>query len=627
MPEASAPPSPPPKAKDVTIAHLLAPHWKSLLAGFLAVVGGGLADILQPWPLKIVFDNVLKAKAEHGWINRLVDSIAGHNTLAILNFAAIAVLVIAAVGAICSYAEKYLTTSVGQWVMHDLRRTLYSHVQRLSLSYHDQKRTGDLISRVTSDIDAIQSFIASGLLGVIEDSFTLLGMVVVMFYVNWRFTLIALSVAPLLALVVYTFTRRIKRASREVRKKEGELVSVIQEVFSSIRVVKAFAREDYEQQRMEEQSLETIETALHARSLKAKLSPLVDIIVAVGTALVLWFGARMVMAGQLSPGSLVLFVIYLGKMYKPMQDLSKMADTFSKAAVGYERIREVLDTESRVRDLPRARVAPRFKGRVEFEKVDFGYQRGELVLKNVSFKIEPGQLAAVVGPTGEGKSTIISLIPRFYDPIFGVVKIDDVDVRQWRQQSLRRQISFVLQETLLFRAPIWQNIAYGKPEASRAEIIHAAELANAKEFIEQMPEGFNTMVGERGLTLSGGQRQRIAIARAVIRNSPILILDEPTTGLDAASEQLVVEALERLMEGKTSIVITHHLATINKANVIFVMKDSTLVERGTHQELLAAGGVYSELYAIQFRTEEEKPDSAEAGAPGIPTITAAYGKP
>jgi len=627
MPETPAPQSPPPKAKDVTILRLLLPHWKALTGGLAAVTGGAIADILQPWPLKIVLDNVLKAKQEHGWLNRLVDSVGEHDKFAILSFAAVSVLVIAAVGAVCSYAEKYLTTSVGQWVMHDLRRTLYSHIQRLSLAYHDQKRTGDLISRITSDIDAIQSFIASGLLGVFEDSLTLLGMIAVMFYVNWRFTLIALSVAPVLALVVYTFTRRIKKAAREVRKQEGELVSVIQEVFSSIRVVKAFAREDYEQQRMEEQSLETIETALHARSLKAKLAPLVDVIVAVGTCLVLWFGARMVLAGQLSPGSLVLFIIYLGKMYKPMQDLSKMTDTFSKAAVGYERIREVLDTESRVRDLPRARPAPRFKGKVEFENVSFGYKPDELVLKDVSFKIEPGQLAAVVGPTGEGKSTIISLIPRFYDPISGIVKIDDVDVRQWRQQSLRRQISFVLQDTLLFRTPIWQNIAYGKPEASRSEIIRAAELANAREFIDEMPEKFDTMVGERGVTLSGGQRQRIAIARAIIRNSPILILDEPTTGLDAASEQLVIEALERLMEGKTSIVITHHLATISKANVIFVVKDSTLVERGTHAELLAAGGVYAELHAIQFRTEEEKLVGAQAAAPGKTTITAAYGKP
>jgi subfamily B ATP-binding cassette protein MsbA len=594
------------KAKDLTIAALLRPHWKALTGGFIAVIVGGVADILQPWPLKLVFDDVLKTKPSHSWLNRAIISTMGQDPFAVLEFAAVAVVVIAVVGAISSYAEKYLTTSVGQWVMHDLRRTLYWHIQRLSLAYHDQKRTGDLISTATSDIDSIQSFIASGLLGVIEDSFTLVGMIAVMFYVNWRFTLVALSVAPVLAVVIYTYTRRIKKASRAVRKKEGEIVSVIQEVFSSIRVVKAFAREDYEQHRLEEQSLENMEIALSARKLKARLSPLVDVIVAVGTALVLWFGARMVISGNLSPGDLILFFLYLGKMYKPMQDLSKMTDTFSKAAVGYERIREVLETESRVRDLPRATKAPRFKGKIEFGNVSFGYKADNLVLKNVSLTIEPGQLAAIVGPTGEGKSTIIGLVPRFYDPISGVVKIDGVDVRTWRQQSLRQQISFVLQDTLLFHAPIWQNIAYGKPEATRKQIMEAAEFADAREFIEEMPKKFDTMVGERGVTLSGGQRQRIAIARAVIRNSPILILDEPTTGLDPESELLVVKALERLMKGKTSIVITHHLATIRNADVIFVVKDSTLVERGTHEELVAAGGVYAELSAIQLGSEEQK---------------------
>lgn len=593
------------KDEDLTITSLLRPHWKSLALGFAAVVVGGIADILQPWPIKIVLDNVLRAKPAHGWLNRFVIWIAGSGALAILNFAALAVIIIAVVGALSSYAEKYLTTSVGQWVMHDLRLTLYSHIQRLSLAYHDQKRTGDLISTATSDIDAIQSFIASGLLGVFEDIFTLVGMIAVMFYVNWRFTLIALSVAPVLAAVVYTYTRRIKRASRAVRKKEGEIVSVIQEVFSSIRLVQAFAREDYEQHRLEEQSLEGIEIALHARSLKARLSPFVDVIVAFGTCLVLWFGARMVLSGQLSPGSLILFILYLAKMYKPMQDLSKMTDTFSKAAVGYERIQDVLATESRVRDLPRASNAPRFKGKIDFERVSFGYQPDNLILKDVSLTIQPGQSAAVVGPTGEGKSTIISLIPRFYDPISGEVRIDGTNVKRWRQQSLRRQISFVLQDTILFHAPIWQNIAYGKPDASRKEIIKAAEFANAKGFIDELPERFDTLVGERGVTLSGGQRQLIAIARAVIRNSPILILDEPTTGLDAASEQSVVEALERLMKGKTSIVITHHLATISKADVIFVVKEATLAERGTHEELLAAGGVYAEFYAIQSGTENQ----------------------
>jgi subfamily B ATP-binding cassette protein MsbA len=545
----------------------------------------------------------LKSRPIHGWLNHLIVSTVGEDKLRILEVAAGAVLLIAAIGAIASYVEKYVTTSVGQWVTHDLRRAIYHRMQRLSLAYHDHKQTGDLISRVTSDIDAIQSFIASGVLGALVNAVTLVGMVGVMLYMNWKFTLIALSVAPLLFAVVFSYTRRIKSAAREVRKKEGEIVSVIQEVLSSIRVVKAFAREEYEERRLEVESLEGIEIAMRARSLKAKLSPLVDIIVAAGTSLVLWFGARMVLDGSLSPGSLIVFILYLGKMYKPMQQLSKTTDSYSKAAVGFERIEEILELDGEVKDLPGARKAPRFKGKVEFQGVQFSYQPDRPVLRGVSFQIQPGQVAALVGPTGSGKTTIISLIPRFYDPGAGIVRVDDCDVRRYQQRSLRQQMSFVLQETLLFHGPVWKNIAYGKPDASRSEILRAAEFANAHEFIEKMPDGYDTVIGERGVTLSGGQRQRIAIARAIIRNTPILILDEPSSGLDAASEKLVFEALDRLMEGKTSIVIAHRLSTIRRADIIFVVKDGMIVEQGTHEELLAAGALYAQLYEIQFHGE------------------------
>ncbi len=342
--------------------------------------------------------------------------------------------------------------------------------------------------------------------------------------------------------------------------------------------------------------------ALRARKLKALLAPMVEIIVACGTALVLWFGARMVVNGSLSAGSLVLFITYLGKMYKPMQELSKMTDAYAKAAVGYERVREVLETEREVRDLPGAKKVTALRGEVEFEDVEFCYEPQQSVLRNVSFHVEPGQVLALVGPTGAGKSTIVSLLARFYDPTKGVVKIDGTDIRQFQQESLRQQISFVLQETLLFHGPIWQNIAYGKPEATRQEILKAARVANADEFIQKLPDSYNTILGERGVTLSGGQRQRLAIARAVIRNSPILILDEPSSGLDAASEKLVFEALDRLMEGKTSIVIAHRLSTIQRADMILVVKDGTIAERGTHEELIRRDGLYAELYRIQFES-------------------------
>jgi ATP-binding cassette, subfamily B, bacterial len=578
---------------------LLRPHGKALTLALVAVLGETLSDVLEPWPIKIVIDNILQSKKLPDWLGGFVAHTFGHEKLPILNFAVVAVVAIAVVGATSSYVEKYLTTSVSQWVTHDLRRTLYNHIQRLSLSEHDKAQTGDLITRVTSDISAIQDFINSALLGMLVNSLTLVGMIGVMLYINWRFTLIALSIAPALFVVVYTFTRRIKQASRAVRKKESELVSVVQEVLTSVRVVKAFAREDFEVSRFESQSLENVETALRARSIKAKLSPIVEVLIAIGTCLVLGYGTRLALRGDLSAGILIVFFLYLGRMYKPMRELSKMSDAVSKAIVGFERIQEVLQVEARVRDLPRARRAPRFKGKIEFEHVTFAYDEKPPVLNDITFKIQAGKVAAIVGPSGAGKTTIISLIPRFYDPQSGRIKIDGVDIREYRLKSLREQISFVLQDTLLFHASIWDNIAYGKPDAEPQKVVRAAKLANAHEFIEKMPEGYATMVGERGMTLSGGQRQRIAIARAIIRDTPILILDEPTSGLDSSSEQAVIEALDRLMEGRTSIVVAHHLSSIRHADVIFVVKDSELVEQGTHEELLAAGGVYSDLYRIQ----------------------------
>jgi subfamily B ATP-binding cassette protein MsbA len=387
------------------------------------------------------------------------------------------------------------------------------------------------------------------------------------------------------------------------------MVSTLQEVLSSIRIVKAFGREEYEQKRFEDESIESVDLALQARNIKAKLSPAVEIIVACGTALVLWFGSRQVLSGTLTPGVLVVFFLYLGKMYKPIRELSKMSDTYSKALIGWERIKDFLAIDLQVRDLSGAQPAPDFQGEIELEHVNFGYLPDRMVLKDVSIRVQPGQMAALVGATGSGKSTLISLIPRFYDPASGAVKIDGVDVRKYQRRTVRQQMSLVLQETLLFRAPIWQNIAYGKPEATQSDIVKAACLANADEFIDRLPDGYNTMIGERGVTLSGGQRQRIAIARAIIRNSPILLLDEPSTGLDAASEKLVLEGLAHLMENRTTIMVAHRLATIQKADVIFVLQDGAIAERGSHQELLAAGGLYAQFYHLQSQKEDQEKES------------------
>jgi subfamily B ATP-binding cassette protein MsbA len=391
-----------------------------------------------------------------------------------------------------------------------------------------------------------------------------------------------------------------------VRKRESEIVSHTQEVVSSVRVVKAFASETYEKNRFRKVSLETVELALRARALKAGLSPGVQLITAIGAALVLWYGASLVISGTMGLGDLTIFISYVRKLYSPIRGLAKLPDTFSKPAIAFERIQEIMDVEIKRQD--QSRMAPKFTGRIEFDDVSFGYTPDRLILKNVSLTIEPGQVAAFVGPTGAGKTTIISLIPRFYEPTSGTIRIDGEDVRTLKLKSLRRQLGFVLQETLLFRAPVWENIAYGRSTATREAVVEASKLANAHDFIEQMPDGYDTIVGERGATLSGGQRQRIGIARAVIRSAPILILDEPTSGLDAVSETIVFDALHRLMIGKTCIVVTHRLATIRKADVIFVLNDGQVVERGNHEELLAKHGLYRELYESQFK-RQEAPDT------------------
>jgi len=585
----------------LTIRYLLRPHAKSLILGVLVIIGCSLADLAQPWPIKVIIDAVLKGKEVQGRMAELLVWLAGGDQLSTLRLAAVASLVIAAFGALCSFAEKSLTMTVSQHVLHELRRTMYYHIQRLSLAYHDQKHSGDLISRITSDIDAIQSFIVSGLLGALVSILTLFGMIGVMFYLNWQFTLIALSVAPALFLVIFSYTRKIKKAARAVRKKEGEMVSIISEALAAVRVVRVFAREDYEQRRMEVESMESVSMALKARALKARLNPLVEMIVATGTAAVLWFGARMVLNGQLTAGSLMVFILYLGKMYKPMQELSKLTDTYSKAAVAYERIREVLDAESAVKDLVDAKEVTLLKGDIEFDHVSFGYNAKTQVLKDVSFKVRPGEMAALVGPTGSGKSTVTSLLARFYDPTSGVVRIDGMDLRTVQQRSLRQHISFVMQDTLLFHGTIAENIAYGKAGATPDQIRRAARLSNAIEFIDRMPDGFDTLVGERGVTLSGGQRQRVAIARAIIRDTPILILDEPSSALDSASEKLVFEALDKLMGTMTSIVIAHRLSTIQRADVIFVVKGGVIAESGNHDQLLKRGGVYASLHQAQFK--------------------------
>jgi ATP-binding cassette, subfamily B, bacterial len=591
------------------LRRLLVPYSRPLALAFAAMIVQSGTDLLEPWPLKIIFDYVLGAKHPPAWLSHVL---ADDNRLALLNVAALAVVAIAALGAVSSYTQKYVSTTVGKRVGVDLRRLLYHHVQRMSLSFYEQRQTGDMVVRLTSDIDAAEDFISSAMLGIVLDVLTLAGMAAVMFHLDWRFSLIGLSVAPVMFLIVYRLTRRIKSAARAVKRKESELASVVQESIASARVVKAFAREAFEEQRLHDESQASADLSLRARSVKALLAPLIDILVAIGTSLVLLYGVRLVLVGRLTPGALLVFVVYLGRMYKPMKDLSKMTDTLSKAGIAMERVGEILAIDSHVGDRPGARPAPPLAGKIEFDHVDFGYTPGRLVLKDLSLTVQPGQRAAIVGATGSGKSTLIGLIPRLYDPLGGAVRLDGRDVKSYTLESMRRQISFVLQDAVLFRASIAQNIAYGKPDATREEIVRAATLAHADEFITRMADGYDTIVGERGDTLSGGQRQRIAIARAIIRDSPILLLDEPSAALDPRSEQLIFMGLAELLAGRTSITIAHRLATVRNADVIFVLKDGAIVERGTHEELIALGGEYARLYEIQFRPDEAELHSAVA---------------
>jgi subfamily B ATP-binding cassette protein MsbA len=584
------------------VRELVGPYHRWLAIILAAMVVETIASLAAPWPLKIVLDSVVGHHPLPLWLADLLGPSVVDHKLALAAAAAVGVVIIAAAGAIAGYIDNYYTESVGQWVANDLRLKVYRHLDRLSLAYYDAHQTGTLLSTITTDIGTVQSFASSSTLGILVDILTIFGMIGIMFWLDWDYTLIAVGVTPFLLMFVMRFKKAVKKATHEVRKRQSAIVARVQQGLESMRVVNAFGRQELEEEHLAQVSRAAVDAALAARRVKSMLSPIVAIVVAFCTAFVLWRGSAQVLAGAMTIGGLTVFLAYLGKFFKPVQDLAKMTNTIAQTAVAVDRVRSILDADDRIPERPDARAEGPHAGEIVFEHVAFSYAADAPVLKDVNLVIKPGQKVGVVGPTGGGKSTIVSMIPRFYDPTGGRITIDGVDLRDFQLKALRDQIGFVLQDTVLFQGNIRDNIAYGREGATEAEVVAAAKLANADEFIAKMPHGYDTPVGERGMTLSGGQRQRIGIARAVIRNSPILILDEPTAALDTESEKLVIEALGRLMQGRTTITIAHRLSTIRDSDQIIVLKAGVVAEHGTHDELLKFNGVYAELYRIQFGT-------------------------
>jgi ABC-type multidrug transport system fused ATPase/permease subunit len=584
------------------VLQLVRPYRGWLLIVLLAMLLEVAASLAAPWPLKLVLDDALVKHHLPDWLAWAHDHGFARNTVGVALFAGVATIVIAIIAAVASYVDNYYTTSVGQWVANDLRIRIYEHLHRLSLGYYDTVKTGALMSTITTDVATVQSFASSSTLGIVVDLVTIIFMLGLMFWLDWDFTLIAVAVTPFLLMFVARFKKAVKDVTKIVRVRQSDVVAVVQEGLAEVKAIKAFGRQDLELAHMTAASHATVEAALKARRVKSLLSPTVNIVVALCVGIVLWRGTTLIIAGALTAGTLTVYLAYLNKFFKPVKDLASMTTAIAQTTVALERIQKILSADEIIRERPGARDPGQLKGAIAFEHVAFRYEDDPLVLRDVSFAIEPGQVVGVVGPTGSGKSTVLSLIPRFYDPAAGRVLIDGAAVDDFKLAGLRSQVGYVLQETVLFRGTIKENIAYGRPGATDEEVIAAARLADADEFIRRMPHGYDSVVGERGDTLSGGQRQRIGIARAVIRNSPIMILDEPTAALDTESERVVMEALRRAMRGRTVIMIAHRLATIADADKIVVLKDGVVAEEGTNDELIARGGVYAELHRIQYQS-------------------------
>lgn len=557
------------------------------LAVICIIIAGG-ANLYLPWIIKDMIDKVLAEK-----------------DMAMLNVISVSIVVVFAIRGFFYYWQSYLVSYIGQRVVVDVREVMFRKFQRMPMAYFDKHQTGETMSYVTNDVAAIQSALVDNLIEFFTEAVILVGSIVLMLYIDWKLTLLTLITVPLVGYAMKIFGRKIKSSGTLIQEKMADITSLLQESISSIRIVKSFVREDYEVKRFQRENNLNFRAVMKNVQLTSLLTPTVEFLAAVAVTFIVWFGGYEVVQGIMSAGALVAFLTYAVNLANPVKRLSRIYGRMQQAMAAIDRIFHVLDLEETVTDKPDAKILPKVTGSVSVENITFSYDDKHNALEDVSFEVQPGQMIAFVGPSGAGKSTIANLIPRFYDVQKGAIKIDGVDIRDVTSKSLREQIGIVPQETVLFSTTVMENIRYGRLDATDEEVIAAAKAANADKFITELPEGYKTLIGERGLNLSGGQRQRMAIARAMLKNPQILILDEATSALDTESEKIVQAALDELMRGRTSFVIAHRLSTIFAADQIFVIEHGKICEHGTHHELLQLGGVYSNLYNIQFSNLEK----------------------
>ncbi len=576
----------------------LRPYRFPFLFALAQVFAISALEVLKPWPLKIIIDNVLGDKPA-GW--GLADALS-RDSLLIAACAGMIVIYLLLGG--ITLLNNYTTIRIGQRMVNDLRRDIYSHLQRLSLAFHSRRQVGDLMYRVTADTYAIQSLTMNGVFPIVTAVALLCGMFFVMIKIDWRLTLLALSVCPALFVTISILSRKITSAATIAREQESEVYSVVQRAMSAMRIIQAFTKEEEEHRKFMTASHQSLDASLRLYTLQTFYSGVINVVMALGTAFVVYVGARHVLSGELTVGEIVVFTTYLASLYAPINTISQTWGLIQGAKVGVQRVFEILDVERDLKDGTVTFPETGAKGELVWKDVGFHYVERQPVLKNINLHVKPGQKVAIVGPTGVGKSTLVSLIPRFYDAREGRILIDGRDVRDYQLKSLRSQIGMVLQPPLVFPVTVRENIAYGRPDATDREVEAAARLARIHDSIASLPKGYETVVGEQGATLSEGERQRITIARAILRDAPILILDEPTSSVDAETEAFIMEGLNKLTEGRTTFIIAHRLSTVRKANLIIVLRSGEIVEQGSFEELVGGRGPFASLYRTQFSLEE-----------------------